>query len=83
MQVWIEVQIETQADAADLVAAAVGHLTGGVELRDTETLLSAAAGRSWAFGAMLEGSRSAAPAPAPAASIATVQTTNDVRMSAP
>jgi ribosomal protein L11 methyltransferase len=46
MQVWIEVQIETQADAADLVAAAVGTLTGGVEMRDTETLLSAAAGRT-------------------------------------
>jgi ribosomal protein L11 methyltransferase len=46
MQVWIEVQIETQADAADLVAAAVGPLTGGVELRDTDTLLSAAAGRT-------------------------------------
>ena len=46
MQRWIEVQIETQADAADLVAAAVAPITGGVELRDTETLLSAAAGRT-------------------------------------
>ncbi|MGA7743086.1 MAG: 50S ribosomal protein L11 methyltransferase [Polyangia bacterium] len=46
MQVWLEVQIETHADAADLVAAAVAPLTGGVELRDTETLLSAAAGRT-------------------------------------
>jgi len=46
MQDWIEVQVETQADAADLVAAAVAPITGGVELRDTETLLSAAAGRT-------------------------------------
>jgi ribosomal protein L11 methyltransferase len=46
MQVWIEVQIETHADAAELVAAALAPLTGGVELRDAETLLSAAAGRA-------------------------------------
>ena len=46
MQRWIEVQIETHADAADLVAAAVAPLTGGVEMRDAETLLSAAAGRT-------------------------------------
>jgi len=46
MQKWIEVQIEAQAEAADLVAAAVGPIAGGVELRDTETLLSAAAGRT-------------------------------------
>jgi ribosomal protein L11 methyltransferase len=46
MQIWIEVQIETQADAADLVAAAVAPVTGGVEMRDAETLLSAAAGRT-------------------------------------
>ena len=46
MQNWIEVQVETHADAVDLVAAAVAPLTGGVELRDTETLLSATAGRT-------------------------------------
>jgi ribosomal protein L11 methyltransferase len=46
MQRWIEVQIETHADAADLVAAAVAPTTGGVELRDAETLLSVAAGRT-------------------------------------
>jgi len=46
MQIWIEVQIETNSDVADLVAAAAGSLTGGVELRDTETLLSAGAGRT-------------------------------------
>jgi ribosomal protein L11 methyltransferase len=46
MQRWIEVQVETQTDASDLVAAAVAPITGGVELRDAETLLSAAAGRT-------------------------------------
>jgi ribosomal protein L11 methyltransferase len=46
MQRWIEVQVETHADAADLVAAAVAPITGGVEMRDAETLLSAAAGRT-------------------------------------
>jgi ribosomal protein L11 methyltransferase len=35
---WIEVQIETAAEAAELVAAAVAPLTGGVELRDAETV---------------------------------------------
>ena len=46
MQSWIELQIETQADAADLVAAAVAPLTDGVEMRDAGTLLSAAEGRT-------------------------------------
>jgi ribosomal protein L11 methyltransferase len=46
MHEWIEVQVETQAEAADLVAAAMAPLTGGVEMRDAETLLSAAAGRT-------------------------------------
>jgi ribosomal protein L11 methyltransferase len=46
MQSWIEFQIETQADAADLVAAAVAPLTDGVEMRDAGTLLSAAEGRT-------------------------------------
>jgi len=46
MRKWIEVQIETQAEAAELVAAAVAPLTGGVEMRDAETLLSVAAGRA-------------------------------------
>ena len=46
MQRWIELQIETQTDAADLVAAVVAPLTGGIELRDVGTLLSAAEGRT-------------------------------------
>jgi ribosomal protein L11 methyltransferase len=45
MQRWIELQIETHADAADLVAASVAPLTGGVEVRDAGTILSTAEGR--------------------------------------
>jgi ribosomal protein L11 methyltransferase len=40
MSVWIEVQIEAAAAAAELIAAALTPLTGGVEMRDAETLLS-------------------------------------------
>ena len=43
---WIEVQIETTPDGADLVAAEVGELCGGVEIRDSGVLLAAAAGRA-------------------------------------
>jgi len=46
MQRWIELQIETHADAADLVAASVAPLTGGVEVRDAGTILSTAEGRT-------------------------------------
>jgi ribosomal protein L11 methyltransferase len=46
MHKWVEVQIETHSDAADLVAAALAPLTGGVELRDAGTLLSAAPDRT-------------------------------------
>ena len=46
MQTWIEFQVETHVDAADLVAAALAPLTGGVEMRDAETLLSAGIGRT-------------------------------------
>lgn len=38
MTAWIEVQIETAAEVAELVATAVAPLTGGVELRDAETV---------------------------------------------
>jgi ribosomal protein L11 methyltransferase len=41
----LEIQFEAHADAADFLAAEVGPLTGGVEIRDTGTLLSAADGR--------------------------------------
>jgi ribosomal protein L11 methyltransferase len=43
---WIEIQIEAHADVADLVAAAVAPLTGGVELRDSGTLFSTAPDRT-------------------------------------
>jgi ribosomal protein L11 methyltransferase len=42
---WIEVQIETTEEGADLVAATLAGLTGGVEIRDAQTLISADAGR--------------------------------------
>lgn len=43
---WIEIQIDTHADAAELVAAAVAPITGGVEMRDSETVLPTAPDRS-------------------------------------
>ena len=46
MPEWIELQIETDADAADLVAASVAPMTGGVEMRDAGTILSTAEGRT-------------------------------------
>ncbi len=46
MQTWAEIQIEVHSDAADLVAAALAPLAGGVELRDAGTLLSAAPERT-------------------------------------
>lgn len=46
MTAWIEIQFETQAEAADILAAEVGPLVGGVELRDAGTLLSTAPGRT-------------------------------------
>jgi ribosomal protein L11 methyltransferase len=42
---WIEVQVETGVEAAELVAAAVAPLTGGVELRDAETVFPTARDR--------------------------------------
>jgi ribosomal protein L11 methyltransferase len=46
MQTWAEIQIEVHSDAAELVAAALAPLAGGVELRDAGTLLSAAPERT-------------------------------------
>lgn len=43
---WTEVQIETTEEGADLVAATLAELTGGVEIRDAQTLISAKAGRA-------------------------------------
>lgn len=43
---WTEIQIETTEDGADLLAASLAELTGGVEIRDAQTLISAQAGRA-------------------------------------
>lgn len=43
---WTEVQIETTEEGADLVAATLAEHTGGVEIRDAQTLISAQAGRA-------------------------------------
>ncbi|MDX2024192.1 MAG: 50S ribosomal protein L11 methyltransferase [Deltaproteobacteria bacterium] len=43
---WTEVQIETTEEGADLVAATLAELTGGVEIRDAQTLIAAQQGRS-------------------------------------
>jgi ribosomal protein L11 methyltransferase len=43
---WIEIVIEVPAAAAEVMAAAVGELTGGVEIRDADTIIRAGAGRS-------------------------------------
>jgi ribosomal protein L11 methyltransferase len=44
--VWTELQIEVAAEAAEVVADAIGELTGGVELRDAGTIIRAGAGRA-------------------------------------
>ena len=43
---WTEVQIETTEEGADLVAATLAELTGGVEIRDAQTLIAAQQGRA-------------------------------------
>jgi ribosomal protein L11 methyltransferase len=43
---WIELSIEIPTAAAEVLADAVGELTGGVELRDAETILRIGGGRS-------------------------------------
>jgi ribosomal protein L11 methyltransferase len=43
---WTEIQIETTEDGADLLAASLAELTGGVEIRDAQTLISAKQGRA-------------------------------------
>ena len=43
---WTEVQIEVAPEAAELLASAVGELTGGVEVRDAGTIIRADAGRA-------------------------------------
>jgi len=43
---WIEIAISVPTAAAEVLADAVGTLTGGVEIRDTETILRVEGGRS-------------------------------------
>jgi ribosomal protein L11 methyltransferase len=43
---WIELAIAVPAAAAEVLADAVGALTGGVELRDADTIIRAEGGRS-------------------------------------
>jgi ribosomal protein L11 methyltransferase len=43
---WIELAIAVPSGAAEVLADAVGALTGGVEIRDTETIIRVAAGQS-------------------------------------
>jgi ribosomal protein L11 methyltransferase len=43
---WIELSIEVPTPAAEVLADAVGELTGGVEIRDAETIVRVQGGRS-------------------------------------
>jgi ribosomal protein L11 methyltransferase len=43
---WIELEIDVPAAAAEVLADAVGALTGGVEIRDAETILRVGGGRA-------------------------------------
>jgi len=46
VSVWTQVEIEVALDAAELVADAVGEIAGGVEIRDSGTLIRADPGRA-------------------------------------
>jgi ribosomal protein L11 methyltransferase len=43
---WIELAVSVPSGAAEVLADAVGALTGGVEIRDTDTIIRVEAGRS-------------------------------------
>jgi ribosomal protein L11 methyltransferase len=43
---WIEIVLELPLAAAEVMADAVGELTGGVEIRDAQTIIRAGAGRA-------------------------------------
>jgi ribosomal protein L11 methyltransferase len=45
-QLWVELQIETVPSLAELIASAVSELTGGVEIRDADTIIRSSGGRS-------------------------------------
>jgi ribosomal protein L11 methyltransferase len=44
--VWTELHIEVGPEAAEILASAVAELTGGVEIRDADTIVRADAGRA-------------------------------------
>jgi ribosomal protein L11 methyltransferase len=46
LSIWIEIVIELPAEAAEVMADAVGELTEGVEIRDAHTIIRTGAGRS-------------------------------------
>src|SRR6187551_297120 len=46
VRMWIKLAIEVPSPAAEVLADAVGELTGGVELRDAETIVRVQGGRS-------------------------------------
>jgi ribosomal protein L11 methyltransferase len=46
VEMWIELALEVPSAAAEVLADAVGELTGGVELRDAETIVRVQGGRS-------------------------------------
>ena len=46
MSAWVEIQIEAAAEAAELIAAAIELESGGVEIRDSETVFPTARDRA-------------------------------------
>ncbi len=46
MSTWIEIVVELPREAAEVMADAVGELTQGVEIRDSETIIRAGSGRA-------------------------------------
>ncbi len=45
-ETWVEIVVELPREAADVMADAVGSLTEGVEIRDSDTIIRAGAGRA-------------------------------------
>lgn len=45
-EAWVEIVVEVPREAAEVMAEAVGSLTGGVEVRDGDTIIRAGVGRA-------------------------------------
>ncbi len=45
-EAWVEIVVELPREAAEVMAEAVGSLTGGVEVRDADTIIRAGVGRA-------------------------------------